>query len=570
VLQRRDGKWSECAERVPGVGYPYVTHAGNGTAWLELGMNKVARISLAKGTLQVRLFEEFTWREQSWVNVSIIGSTVMFSASSRVPMFLDDRSLEAIEVPELRSLVERSPYMIQRVAKDEAGTLWISHSRGLFPARLRQGAYEPDFNAFRAINEAVPWVQCAKAGGVWASTDKRLYRLNAGGGSTLPAPVKPVLVALKSPRAGTLLPTERLSSGHLGTLSHAHNSLQLEFFAGSYAWTRPFLYEYRMGETAWRRANAGSSVFLAELQEGSYTVEVRAVDMLGPVGKTTLLNFSVEPPWYRSWPAFVAYPFACFLVVYLTLKYSAHRQRVRMAELERQVQARTAELRTAMDCLKEETTHSATLAERNRLAGEIHDSLEQGFVGLFLQLEATSRLTACSERVRLGLGSALTMVQYCRDELRNAVRGLHSPVLDSETLETALRRSASQVAPLAELATVRIEGTPRRLNPAVEHHLLRIAQEALGNAVKHAGATRVEVLLCFSAEELRLRIRDNGCGFDPDKVPSVEGSHLGLPGFRKRADTIGGSIEIESQPGRGTTVQVLVPELSSGGNAHEK
>ncbi len=564
LLRRTAGKWSECAERVPGVGYSYVVHAGNGSAWLELGMNKVARISLAEGRLRVRLIEEFSWTEPSWVNVSVVGPTVVFSAASRAPMFLDERTLEPVEAPELRSLIEHSPHAVERIARDETGTLWLSHSGGLFPARIKGGRYEPDLDAFRAINEAVPLIQCPKGGGVWASTEKRLYRLNPGDGPALAAPVAPVLVALKSTRTGTLLPLEGGEAGQLGALRHRHNSLQLDFFAGSYAWTRPLSYEYRLGAEDWRRASAGSSVFLADLPEGDYAVEVRAVDRLGPIGKLTQLRFSVEAPWFRSWVALISYPLAAFLVVYLAMKYSAHRQRVRLAELEFQVQARTTELRTAMDCLREEATNSATLAERNRLAGEIHDSLEQGFVGLFLQLESTSRMPACVEPVRSGLGSALRMVQYCRDELRNAVRGLHSPVLDNEPLDAALRRIAGQVAPLAEFATVRVEGTPRRLNPAVEHHLLRMAQEALGNAAKHAGATQVEILLAFAEKQVRLSVKDNGCGFDPDKVADGDVPHLGLPGFRTRAQKIGGVVELESKPGVGTTVRVLVSEPSPG------
>ncbi len=566
AIRRGPGGWSECAERVPGLGYPYVAHTGNGTAWLELGANRVARIGLVGGRLEVRTIEEFDWAERSWVNVSVVGPTVVLSASGRSPMFRDEGSMEAVEAPALRGLVGRSPYSLQRFARDEMGTLWISHARGLFPARLQQGRYEPDFNAFGGLNEAVPLVRCPPGGGVWASTDKSLYRLEAGGRGLRPSRVRPVLVALKDSRSGVHLPTANAPGGDLGLLSYAQNSLQLDFFAGSYASQRPFRYEFRLGGARWERANAGFSVFLPDLHEGSHALEVRAVDTLGPVGEVATYRIAVSAPWYRSWAAFVAYPFAAFLVVYLAVRYSAHRQRSRLAELERQVDRRTAELRDAMDCLREEAIANATLTERNRLAGEIHDSLEQGFAGLFLQLESTSRLAACVDPVRPGLVAAIAMVQYCRDELRNAVRGLRSPVLEAESLAAALRRVAAQLDPLAGLVVVRVEGTPRRINPAVEHHLLRIAQEALGNALKHARAARVEVVLDFTAKGIGLIVRDDGCGFDPTAVPAKEGHHLGLPSFAQRARRIGGSVEIDSAPGRGTIVRVVVPD---GGPSEE-
>ncbi|HLP06518.1 MAG TPA: sensor histidine kinase [Opitutaceae bacterium] len=559
AIQRQRGGWVECTASVPGFGYPYVVHGGNGTAWVELGLNRVAQVALTGDRLQVRVFEEFAWAERSWVNVSIVGTTAVLSAAGRWPMFLDDATLAKVEAPELRQLVARAPYRLERFARDEEGTLWVSHARGLFPARLVDGKYEPDFAAFGGINESTPLVWCPAGGGVWATTDNSLFRLQSPPQEAGPRPIRPVLVALRDTRAGVPLAWDGSRAGALGVFPYAQNSLQLEFFAGSYSWGRPFWYEYRLGSASWVRANAGSSVFLPDLREGVYSIEVRATDTLGQVGEIATYRVSIAAPWYRSWLAFVAYPLLAILMMYLAIRYSAYRQRVRLAELEQQVDRRTAELRTAMECLREETTANATLAERNRLAAEIHDSLEQGFAGLFLQLESTSRLSACAGPVKAGLAAAIQMVTYCRDELRNAVRGLHSPVLRAEPLESALQRVVARLAPLAPIATVRLEGTPRRIEPAIEHHLLRIAQEALGNVVKHAEATRVEVVLCFGTGELRLSIHDDGRGFDPRAVAGREDSHLGLPGFELRARNLGGTISVESAPGKGTTVCVVVP-----------
>ena len=560
AIRRMDGAWVECAPRHRGLGFPYVAHTGNGSAWVEFGSDRVARIALVDGELQERLFEKKPdGDDRGWVNISVVGSTVVFCSSGRAPRYIDDRTLQEAADPALRSLVERSPFRPQRIARDEAGNLWVSHDRGLFLARWEAGRYEPAADLLRGLNEAMPLVHCPAGGGVWASTGNRLYRLAADPPDALPLPARPVLVALRDPRSGASLGKGFANARDLGVFRYEENSLQLDFFANSYALVRPFAYEYRLGESPWRRANAGSSVILTDLREGAYTLETRLVDPLGPIGSVAAFRLAVEAPWYRSWAAYLAYPLAAVLVILLATRYAAHRNRVRLADLERQVGLRTAELRTAMDCLREEATNSATLAERNRLAGEIHDSLEQGLAGLFLQLETTTRLPACAGPVKTALAAAISMVLYCRDELRHAVRGLHSPVLQTEPLEAALRRIVGQLAPLAGLATVQVEGTPRRIDPATEHHLLRIAQEALGNAVKHAEATRVEVVLRYSADCVELSVADDGRGFDPAKVVPRDGCQLGLPSFRDRAGKIGGTVEIDSAPGQGTTVRVAVP-----------
>lgn len=335
------------------------------------------------------------------------------------------------------------------------------------------------------------------------------------------------------------------------------------FFSGSYAHVRPFGYEYRLGSGDWVRANAGSSVFLSDLHEGAYALEVRTADNLGPVGGSSRFLFVVEAPWYRRWYAFAAYPLFAFLLVYSAFRFSSYRNRLRLADLERQVDERTGELRAAMGRLREETETNATLAERNRLAAEIHDSLEQGFAGLALQIETTAQLGTSGASVKSGLDAALNMVAYCRNELRNAVRGLHSPALQSDDLEAALQHTVAQLAPMPGAATVRVEGSPRRIDPATEHHLLRIAQEALANAVKHSGARNLGVVLEFGRDAIGLEVCNDGCGFDPAAVVASGGRHLGLPSFRNRAAKIGGTVEIISSPGRGTTIRVALPNKES-------
>jgi signal transduction histidine kinase len=351
-----------------------------------------------------------------------------------------------------------------------------------------------------------------------------------------------------------------LSGGELGRFAHSANSLQLDFFAGSYAAVRPFSYEYRLDDREWQRVTTGSSVLLSDLHEGHYDLAVRTVDGDGTAGPATGFRLEIAPPWYRRWYAFASYPLLAAGLMLGVQRLAVRRARRRQIELERQVTERTGELNIAMERLEQVTMTSATLAERNRLAVEIHDSLEQGFAGLSLQLETTAGLPGCPPPVKSGLTSALNMVAFCRDEIRHAVQGLHSPVLDSVDLGAALKQIATQLVPLADFATIRVEGTPRPTDPATEHHLLRIAQEAIANVVKHAEARRLEIILAYEADGIRLCIRDDGKGFDPEAVRRGPGGHFGLPSFRSRAGKIGGSVRIDSRREAGTTITVRVPD----------
>lgn len=230
--------------------------------------------------------------------------------------------------------------------------------------------------------------------------------------------------------------------------------------------------------------------------------------------------------------------------------------------LRRRVAQRTAELRATMEKLKQETQAAATLAERNRLAGEIHDSLEQGFSGLILQLDSTAKRPNCPPEVRAGLAVARNMVAFSRNEVRHAVWDLHSPILEQADLGAALKAMVEQLAPENTKTTVMIEGPSRRLSSATEHHVLRIAQEAITNSLKHAKASRLDLKLSFSAEQLILTVADDGQGFDPNSVMTNGVGHFGLRSLRGRASKIQGQLKIVSQPGQGATIELRVPITS--------
>ena len=210
--------------------------------------------------------------------------------------------------------------------------------------------------------------------------------------------------------------------------------------------------------------------------------------------------------------------------------------------------------------LLERQQDRAILAERSRLARELHDTLEQGLAGIKLQLEAVAgSLAASPETARRSLDVAREMLRYNMEEARRSVLDLRSQALENRDIAGALSDLARRMTLGTPLrAEVRVVGSPRPLDASLEHHLFRIGVEALTNAIKHAGATRIDVELRFGVESTGLVVCDDGGGFarTGSEVPA---EHFGLRGIRERVDKLGGALRLEDRPGGGTTVAVSVP-----------
>jgi len=236
-------------------------------------------------------------------------------------------------------------------------------------------------------------------------------------------------------------------------------------------------------------------------------------------------------------------------------------------QLQRRVTERTRALRETMAKLEDETNLSATLAERNRIAGEIHDGLEQGLNGIIMQLDGVeTKLPRNPEDAKRHLDLARKMVRFSRTEVRHSLWDWKSPALAHQGLKSALTDIALQMGnESVTQVSVQVSGVDRPLPPAMEHHLLRICQESLTNALKHAGARNILVSLDYDDAAVRLSVRDDGRGFHPETVLNGFGGHLGLQNLRSRARKIGGELVVTSAPEKGATISVRVPY--NGGDA---
>ncbi len=215
--------------------------------------------------------------------------------------------------------------------------------------------------------------------------------------------------------------------------------------------------------------------------------------------------------------------------------------------------------------LYQATGQIAVMEERNRMAREIHDTLAQGFTGIILQLEAAEQsLETNTGQVQQHLNKARSLARGSLNEARRSVWNLRSAALEQLSLTEALRQEVFVFGQNNSInARFDVSERVRELPPEVDTAVLRICQEALTNIKKHASATEVKVDLTFEDSEVTLNIRDNGIGLQSDKPGDGEKAHrgFGLISMRERARNVGGTLELQSEPGKGTQIKVTIPVM---------
>ena len=306
-----------------------------------------------------------------------------------------------------------------------------------------------------------------------------------------------------------------------------------------------FRYQLVGSDTGWQDAGGRREAFYTNLGPGSYRFHVVAANEDGVWNEEgAAVDFTIPPSITQSrW----------FLLVWVAalgvLIWMAYLARVRQVAAGMRVR------------------YQAGLAERARIAHELHDTLLQGFTGITLQLRAIERLLAYrpsegAEALKNVLATADTTLRHARHMIWD-LRAVELEGHDlAEALETATR---SAVAGSGVELVFAVRGDARRLPVALETTALRIGREAVLNAVKHAAPSLVHVAVEYGRRALTVRIRDDGTGMSSGATgaPTV-GEHMGIAGMRDRAQSVGGTLDIASTPGGGTIVSLVLPYRPSG------
>ncbi|MGJ8638086.1 MAG: histidine kinase [Opitutaceae bacterium] len=248
--------------------------------------------------------------------------------------------------------------------------------------------------------------------------------------------------------------------------------------------------------------------------------------------------------------------------------------------------------------ISDKVKQESVLTERQRMARELHDNLDQGLTGAAIQLQATRKfcdkssakqtddlkqlvesstnidaefrerlishlnaLETTAGKTQQGLEAVQAMLAHCAEESRSSILDLRGGLLERMDLPAALREALLPLAEESKVACdIQISGEPRRLQHKAERHLLLVAREAAVNSLRHAEPTRLGVKLCFADDALTLSIEDDGSGFDP-KGWDKKG-HFGLRGMQERVNRLNGNLRVESLPGGGTQVMIDLNNLA--------
>jgi len=297
-------------------------------------------------------------------------------------------------------------------------------------------------------------------------------------------------------------------------------------------------YQLEGFDQAWSEPTATRQAVYTNLPPRSYRFRLIASNPDGVWSSDeAAIGFEVEPLFWQTWW------FRLSAVLAIALATMAL-YRLRLLSLTRRLNA-----------LFEER-----LAERTRIAQELHDTLLQGFLSASMQLHvAVDRLPPDSP-AKSSLGRVLQLMGQVIQEGRNAVQGLRSHQSASLDLEQAFAHVQDEL-PIQDDVGFRVivDGQPRPLHPVLRDEVYRIGREALANAFQHSRATNVEVELEYASRQLRVLVRDNGCGIDPQLLQSGREGHWGLPGMRERAERIGAKLHVWSSSAAGTEVELSVP-----------
>lgn len=340
------------------------------------------------------------------------------------------------------------------------------------------------------------------------------------------------------------------------------------------------------------KETTAQNTFLASIPIGS-VVEVSGICLLesGEDGKIKSLQVLLpssnnvriisRPDWLTPQHLLIILTIVFFILVVAiswtimvskknsTLRYLIHEREIDQKELQKahdtlewRVKERTEQLKFQITARKEsEFQFKGTLAERTRLAQELHDTLEQTLTGITLQLDTVAKLSRSNPDVASRhLGLVRNLMRQSQIDLRRSIWDLRSRELEEFNLSSALMASAHQLGDGAGIrVNVETTGRVRPLPEVVEENLLRIGQEALTNTVKHSGATLAEIKLEFGAQTVVLEIKDNGKGFTPENCAGPNDGHFGLLGMKERAKRFGGQLLLTSAPEKGTAIHVEIP-----------
>jgi signal transduction histidine kinase/ligand-binding sensor domain-containing protein len=478
---------------------------------------------------------------------------------------LEGGSLHFTRFTEAGGLIDDDVMGIQ---EDDDGSLWISTKRGLT-------RFDPGTGSFANLNVADGLPSGEFEPAAVARDESTLYFGTVKGLVAVPAGTQ-----FPSPSASpTVITTIRTSSGELGTESPVwdlHNLempwgewLSLQFAVLDYSVDRRHRYQYRLGgvDEDWIDLGSSREITFTDLDPGTYEFNIRGRNSQGvwSIAEPTLQIEIVPPFWMTLWfRAAVALFVISMVIVGHRVRVNAVEKRNReLVALYRQRERARRELGEAYERLTRLTRslEAAKEDERRTIARELHDELGPSLTAVIINLQLLSEDRDPGRRSRR-IQDTIGLADRLVDRVRDLSLDLRPPLLDELGLVPALKGYLEAQASRAGIEIDVVEEVPTdELPPETEIAAFRVVQEAVTNVIRHADAVQVLVTVRQAGGGLELAVKDDGVGFDLHATMerAAAGKAIGLLGMQERVRMLGGDIQIDSRPGRGTEIRVNLP-----------
>lgn len=474
---------------------------------------------------------------------------VVWAGTDRGLAYIEDGKAHVVD-----PAIELLQNPIYEVASDRDGFLWILTSHHLLRAKradLLQGKGRTVNLRQFGLEDGLPAVSPSRTSRSLAADDRGRIWISLGNALLMADPFE-----LRRPASPTLVQLQRVSADEVSlplndvvTVPSGHLRTVIRFTGLNLAAPDRIRYRYKLSgyDRDWTEPAATREATYTNLAPGPYQFEVQASNIEGLWnGPAAQMALYIEPAYWQTW----WFRTAAVLVI-CGMIFAAYQVRVRV--IQQQWNLRFQE----------------RLDERTRIARDLHDTLLQSFHGLILRFQAVrDMLPDKPAEAGDALASAIDLAASAVTEGRDAVQALrgeeeHNNLAESLAQMDREFRSDSWGFPQRVAAyRVWVEGTPRPMHPVVREDLCRIAREAVRNAFKHAQAKEIEVEIRYGDEAFRLRVRDDGGGIDPQVLSTGRRQgHYGLPGMRERAGSIGAQLEVSSEIGRGTEIELTIPGI---------